>query len=115
LVPETPEKFFCDSETIISKFDELTDELEGVFTKLNNEMADATLKVVTMKINDKFMVALMKYDAEPLKHLLRIFTLTEEFEDFVGADTQDHLFEKHIVDFCFNADGTWLVICFEDG
>lgn len=67
----------CDSETLISEFHELTHEQEGVFEKLNqHNPADATLRVVTMKSNDKFLVALMKYDAEPLKHLLRIFTLT---------------------------------------
>lgn len=102
---------------MISDFDELklTEKLKGIYVQLNIAPADATSKVVTIKSNAKFLVAKMVSGGEPLKHFLRIFTFCEDFDAFVKALPQDHKFEMHIVDFCFNPDGTWLVICLQDG
>lgn len=105
-----------ESETMISDFEELklTEKLKGIYVQLNNKQADATSKVVTVRCNTKFLVAYIQSNKAP-EHILSVFTFVQDFEAFVEAPGKPHTFDKPIVDFCFNPDGTWLVICLEDG
>lgn len=110
-----------ESETMISDFEELklTEKLEGIYVQLNHKQAGATSKVVTVRCNTKFLVAYIQSDKAPEhkapEHTLSVFTFVQDFETFVKAPGKPHTFDKPIVDFCFNPDGTWLVICLEGG
>lgn len=110
------QKHTKDSETMISDFDELklTEKHKEIYVQLNHKQGDAISKVKTVKCNTKFLVAYILSDKPP-EHILSIFTFENDFEAFVKAPGKPHAFDKAIVDFCFNPDETWLVICLKDG